>query len=524
MMHDMDVCFEIQCIPGKGRGLVSTRDIPPGTLILQQSPFAAAVHPKFLSKVCSTCFRENRTGIASVAHPFKRCSGCSVLHYCSQECQRKDWIAFHKLECPLFRKETEVVITQGVKTFTDASPLQSAQFRLHIRVFIRRVLDPDAYSAMEELHDGAHYSEILTQEISWWLRSIRMVMPPHLLPKKERDLFTMMKRTVVNCWMIKSDSDGVLIGKAIYPPPKSWINHACLPNIVDPTSKDQIRIVAIKPIQKGEEITSCYVESHWPVHVAHAHLLANNGFTCTCDQHQATSDDLREPWRCQRHCVAVVDELDSEWNIPGKAYTHHTTDTKVGFKCHHCAHTWFMPMTEFMNVVQKRALLKADMDQETLMLPSIVPYGFRGKPSKLVLKMLAQRCTELEFFLQYFHPAHWMVFELARPIADAYLFLQDTQAMIKYKRILLMAQLGLYETRISPGYIHTWYHTVKAELSIKLGGEQGMKKRIADCDRILPMIETTYGKDSEMYYKVSMFRHALVNVDYSENSGVFWMD
>jgi hypothetical protein len=34
----------------------------------------------------------------------RQCSGCSSVIYCSERCQRMDWVSWHKSECPLARK------------------------------------------------------------------------------------------------------------------------------------------------------------------------------------------------------------------------------------------------------------------------------------------------------------------------------------------------------------------------------------------------------------------------------------
>ncbi|KAJ7652671.1 hypothetical protein DFH06DRAFT_1205418 [Mycena polygramma] len=45
---------------------------------------------------------------------FKRCSGCGEMHYCSPECQTKDWKAGHRLTCKMYHsvRKAETLSTQ----------------------------------------------------------------------------------------------------------------------------------------------------------------------------------------------------------------------------------------------------------------------------------------------------------------------------------------------------------------------------------------------------------------------------
>jgi hypothetical protein len=51
---------------------------------------------------CSYCNSEDRPKT-----DLKRCSQCKAVHYCSKDCQVKDWKAGHKKDCALCKSENE---------------------------------------------------------------------------------------------------------------------------------------------------------------------------------------------------------------------------------------------------------------------------------------------------------------------------------------------------------------------------------------------------------------------------------
>jgi hypothetical protein len=64
--------------------------IPPGTLVFESDPILVAAQDPG-NVFCSGCYNNSAR--------FK-CTRCQLLHYCSKECQAKDW-TLHKYECPI---------------------------------------------------------------------------------------------------------------------------------------------------------------------------------------------------------------------------------------------------------------------------------------------------------------------------------------------------------------------------------------------------------------------------------------
>lgn len=45
----------------------------------------------------------------------KRCAGCGILKYCSKRCQKRNWNAYHKFHCSIWRKKLEESRSMGWK-------------------------------------------------------------------------------------------------------------------------------------------------------------------------------------------------------------------------------------------------------------------------------------------------------------------------------------------------------------------------------------------------------------------------
>ena len=69
-------------LPGRGRGLVTTAAVPPGTVVLTDTPFLLAVAADATADVCAACLR----AFSAAPHPATPCAGCRSVAFCSPEC------------------------------------------------------------------------------------------------------------------------------------------------------------------------------------------------------------------------------------------------------------------------------------------------------------------------------------------------------------------------------------------------------------------------------------------------------
>lgn len=84
--------ISIQYTPIRGRHLVAARDIEPGEVLVQEDALTATVRlDSTLRSHCSTCLRRCPAPLP--------CPTCSLVVFCSEDCQRNGVQGFHGAEC-----------------------------------------------------------------------------------------------------------------------------------------------------------------------------------------------------------------------------------------------------------------------------------------------------------------------------------------------------------------------------------------------------------------------------------------
>lgn len=75
----------VKCVKkAEQRHLVAKKDISAGSIILAApQPICLMIDKPQIRKFCSFC--------VSRSDKLRQCSSCQFTHYCSQECQKKDW-------------------------------------------------------------------------------------------------------------------------------------------------------------------------------------------------------------------------------------------------------------------------------------------------------------------------------------------------------------------------------------------------------------------------------------------------
>ena len=91
--YSISSSIEIRQTPHAGRTLVATSALRPGQVAHACTPHVHVLSSVHLDVFCTTC-----TLPAAPSAALKRCSKCSVVHYCSSACQTADW-KDHKAEC-----------------------------------------------------------------------------------------------------------------------------------------------------------------------------------------------------------------------------------------------------------------------------------------------------------------------------------------------------------------------------------------------------------------------------------------
>ncbi|KAA0192454.1 hypothetical protein HAZT_HAZT003739 [Hyalella azteca] len=132
-METVEAPYRIDVTAEAGRSLVSTRNLPPGYLLLQEGP--AVLGPTALSEpVCLACH--------SPTSLLFRCPGCQ-WPMCSQTCADHPT---HADECSVLAQDTKGV---GIPVNTDATPRYD--LILILRFLLLRKKDPDMWEKLMAL-------------------------------------------------------------------------------------------------------------------------------------------------------------------------------------------------------------------------------------------------------------------------------------------------------------------------------------------------------------------------------------
>ncbi|XP_072972601.1 histone-lysine N-methyltransferase ASHR1 isoform X2 [Typha angustifolia] len=231
--------LSVASIPGKGRGLVTTRDFSPGEVIIYQEPYAASPN-KFgvgLSS-CDGCFASNN---------LKKCSACRIAWYCGNRCQKSEW-KLHQAECQALASLAE-----------DKKKLLTPTLRLIVRLLLRRKLQDeqvipttatDNYNLVNVLE--SHINDIDEKQLVLFAQManlIKLVLP--LLEIDIKEVTHNFSKLACNAHTICDDELRPL-GTGLYPV-ISIINHSCMPNSVLMFEGRVAYVRALVPLPKDTE-------------------------------------------------------------------------------------------------------------------------------------------------------------------------------------------------------------------------------------------------------------------------------
>ncbi|XP_042408549.1 histone-lysine N-methyltransferase ASHR1-like isoform X1 [Zingiber officinale] len=253
-------------IPGKGRGLVTTRDFVPGDVIIFQEPYASAPNKVYTSSICDGCFTSNN---------LRKCSACKVAWYCGNTCQRSEW-KLHQLECKALASLRD-----------DRRKLLTSTVRLMVRLILKKQLQNeqvipttamDSYNLVATLE--SHISNINEEQLVLYAQManlIKLVLPSLDVDLKE--ITHNFSKLSCNAHTICDDELRPL-GTGLYPV-ISMINHSCVPNSILMFEYRMGFVRATEPITKGTEILISYIETAATT-ATRKKDLKQYFFTCTC--------------------------------------------------------------------------------------------------------------------------------------------------------------------------------------------------------------------------------------------------
>ncbi|KAK1270500.1 Histone-lysine N-methyltransferase ASHR2 [Acorus gramineus] len=268
---------EVAEIPGRGRGIIATRDIKAGEVLLRDSPilsYTAASAP------CYYCFRIPATAAIT-------CSSC--------------WISFCSIGCASLAASSSSSHTPWscralahLRTFTiaDTDILFQANF-LIAALNLAAVSSPSFLRLMSLQGLPSENPSPETLNLHSFISSVpppkglecgvSLEMTSALLAKDKQNAFGLMEP-------FREDKERSVRGYGIYPT-ASFFNHDCLPNAcrfdyldgLDGKNTDII-IRAIHDIPQGREVCLSYFPVNWVYADRQRRLSEDYGFVCKCDR------------------------------------------------------------------------------------------------------------------------------------------------------------------------------------------------------------------------------------------------
>jgi hypothetical protein len=252
------------------------RSAQKGTVLTRNVALAHKLLEHFGSSQCSYCL--------STPSKLYRCSSCKSVHYCGRDCQKTDF-AQHKFECQYLQHHGGVTSDQDeelcllLRTF---GALQKIKKQRNCRE-----CEGTDGNGIGTIQCGFNHWDAMAQ-------ASHQVEQPSPLDTIQ----TVSKYTKWPCDDIRkalrifqANNFGILnslhetIGQGVYPH-AALLNHSCDPNCLLRFNSTALEIVALRDIEKDEELTHSYVDLVQDTATRREHLQHLHGFVCDCTRCQ----------------------------------------------------------------------------------------------------------------------------------------------------------------------------------------------------------------------------------------------
>lgn len=249
-----DVC-------GSNSTLHTTVSRKSGDKIFKEMALCTSLNIESLDLYCSSCLRtltQMKTGSGS-------CSRCKVVRYCSVQCQKLDWNNGHRDECRYLLKH----IKQNYKM--DACLLIKLMAK-STSIEASRLAFFDALQSHDE-----QASTVQIQRMNSIIADSLPFLPAGTTKLK---ILNILGRFRVNNPAI-TDCQLRAIGSGVFPC-LSMLNHSCLPNCALLFSGDLMSLVALRDLERNEELTISYIDVLNSREDRQRMLLEHYHFKCGC--------------------------------------------------------------------------------------------------------------------------------------------------------------------------------------------------------------------------------------------------
>lgn len=287
---------------GKGRGIFATRNIRQGELILGESAPLATIPPMeklsliHTGKVCSLCGNSLGHSDHFVMMNGLDCNGCNAV-WCGRNCKKRDiahaplkhvkgkgqftdvsgWSKFEKCcmeNVFVAAYSVGIIYATGIASKKDEDHVMR-NFNLLAQISQRSRTQASDSTNVGGTFDASSGADATEDPEPMWKQAYAYFK--EAFPKSEEvDFETFL--TYVGKFNINQ------LSGQIYPL-YSFINHDCEPNVrYEIDDKLRLKVFARKPIKKGNELLTTYVNPLHGVKLRRRELRVNWGFLCRCDR------------------------------------------------------------------------------------------------------------------------------------------------------------------------------------------------------------------------------------------------
>lgn len=260
----------------------------PGDVIVDCKPLIYYLSPDIYD-YCSGCFypTSSLNGYYFTQNKLNKCSACLKASYCSVNCQKFDWINFHKYECKIFTQNTK-----NEKMF------KSTFLHLAIRIYILIKYKKSQLSKKHKILGGQtrcfndlmdHSDDFRKNDYKYFTEAINDLKSLGLTLDSD-ELELALFRLSINAFAV-SGMTNLPIGTALYIE-SSIFNHSCRPNagVTFDGLRQQVR--AYENIDEDEPIFITYFNLCEPRAKRQENLWSNYFFTCQCSR--CTDENFEE--------------------------------------------------------------------------------------------------------------------------------------------------------------------------------------------------------------------------------------
>ena len=301
-----------------GRTVITVQAIAKGAIALQEIPYCHTIHHRYKSTTCEHCYRFSSTN--KLAYP---CLGNCGKYYCTLACRNSDKARhFDSGSCEL-SQQLNAPSNKHSKLMNEALSLL-----VNASSNTARPISDLLIMVQDNSQRGRRDSKLAEAQFRKLKHPSKQPSP--LAPAGVyADVLSTRKRNAIGLYNECGEETGMFLSPTV-----ALVNHSCLPNCQQVTWDGSCRLVALRDICVGEELSYTYVSILTGSDTTtttittstaerRASIAYNWDFHCVCGRCQGTVDcvafDAAHTCCCGAICLAVdrgKDDTVCRCNLP----------------------------------------------------------------------------------------------------------------------------------------------------------------------------------------------------------------